>query len=372
MNTRASDRMYDCLPLYHASGGVLATGALLLNGGSVVIRDRFSAREFWDDVVRWECTLFQYIGELCRYLSTRRRIRRSARTSCGWPAATACVPTSGREFKQRFRIPQILEFYAATEGNVSIFNFDGKEGAIGRVPWYLAHRLPDQGGPVRRRARAAGAHRRRPLHRMRSRRARRVIGKILRDASKPAARFDGYAAKEETDKKILRDVFEKGDVWFRTGDLMRKDARRLFLFRRPHRRHLPLEGRERLHHRGRRSDGHLRGRAGRQCLRRQRAGPRRPRRHGGDRRRRQRQPDGAARPYRPAAPRLCAAGVPAHPPGHGHDRDLQAEEGRPGEAGLRSGHHRRADLLQRSRRQGVRADRRSALQADLFRRDTSL
>jgi fatty-acyl-CoA synthase len=68
MNTRASDRMYDCLPLYHTSGGLLATGSLLLKGGSVVIRERFSAREFWDDVVRWDCTLLQYIGEFCRYL----------------------------------------------------------------------------------------------------------------------------------------------------------------------------------------------------------------------------------------------------------------------------------------------------------------
>jgi fatty-acyl-CoA synthase len=68
MDTRASDRMYDCLPLYHTAGGVVATGALLVRGGSVVIRDKFSASEFWDDIVRWECTCFQYIGELCRYL----------------------------------------------------------------------------------------------------------------------------------------------------------------------------------------------------------------------------------------------------------------------------------------------------------------
>ena len=60
--------MYDCLPMYHTVGGLVATGAVLLNGGSVVIREKFSAREFWDDVVRHECTLFQYIGELCRYL----------------------------------------------------------------------------------------------------------------------------------------------------------------------------------------------------------------------------------------------------------------------------------------------------------------
>ncbi len=52
MDTRASDCMYDCLPMYHTAGGLLATGAVLVKGGSVVIREKFSAREFWDDVVR--------------------------------------------------------------------------------------------------------------------------------------------------------------------------------------------------------------------------------------------------------------------------------------------------------------------------------
>ena len=71
-----------------------------------------------------------------------------------------------------------------------------------------------------------------------------------------------------------------------------------------------------------------------------------------------------------AAAGLCAAGVPAHPPGHRHDRHLQAEEGRSGEAGLRSGRDRRSDLFQRSRRQGLRAARRAAVRADLRRRDS--
>ena len=68
MNTRRTDRMYDCLPMYHTAGGLCAIGSLLVAGGSVVIREKFSAHEFWRDVVRHECTLIQYIGELCRYL----------------------------------------------------------------------------------------------------------------------------------------------------------------------------------------------------------------------------------------------------------------------------------------------------------------
>src|SRR5205823_2726325 len=142
MGVRGGDRMYDCLPMYHSVGGVVAPGAALVGGASVVLRERFSAREFWSDVVRWDCTLFQYIGELCRYLlhaepaagETQHRIR----LACG----NGLRPDVWDDFKRRFGIPRILEFYAATEGNVSLFNVDGKPGAIGRMPPFLAHRVP--------------------------------------------------------------------------------------------------------------------------------------------------------------------------------------------------------------------------------------
>src|SRR5262249_43773394 len=142
MDSRAGDRMYNCLPMYHSIGGVVATGAVLVNGGSVVIRDKFSASRFWDDVGRWDCTLFQYIGELFPFLlrappHAGERAHR-LRLVCGnglrgdvWEA-----------FADRFRIPRILEFYAATEGNVTLFNYEGKPGAIGRIPSFLAHRSP--------------------------------------------------------------------------------------------------------------------------------------------------------------------------------------------------------------------------------------
>jgi len=230
MDTKASDRMYDCLPMYHTAGGVLATGPLLIRGGSVVIREKFSTREFWDDVVRWDCTLLQYIGEFCRYLVNspphpKERAHR-LRLACG----NGLRPDVWPEFKERFGIPQIIEFYAATEGNVTMFNFEGKEGAVGRIPWFLAHRFPTKvvrfdvelQQPVRD---AQGF-----CIECEPDEPGEVIGKILRDPEKPGARFEGYATQTETDKKILRDVFEKGDVWFRTGDLMRKDANGYFYF----------------------------------------------------------------------------------------------------------------------------------------------
>ena len=230
MDTKPTDRMYDALPMYHTAGGLVATGALLMRGGSVVLKEKFSAREFWDDVVRYDCTLFQYIGELCRYLVNSppgpNEVRHRIRLACG----NGLRPDLWEEFKSRFRIPQILEFYGATEGNVNIFNFEGKAGAVGRVPWFVAHRFPI--AVVR-----FDVERQQPVRDERGFCVRcepdepgEVIGKILNDAAKPGNRFEGYAASAQNETKILRNVFEPDDAWFRTGDLMRKDENGYFYF----------------------------------------------------------------------------------------------------------------------------------------------
>ena len=143
MNTGPDDRMYDCLPLYHSVGGVVATGAVLVRGGSVVIREKFSARDFWDDMVNWDCTLFQYIGELCRYLvNAPEAAAREAAPAAACAAATGCAPTFGRNSRTGSRFRKSSNSMRATEGNVSLYNVEGKVGAIGRVPSFLAHRFP--------------------------------------------------------------------------------------------------------------------------------------------------------------------------------------------------------------------------------------
>jgi fatty-acyl-CoA synthase len=231
MNTGPQDRMYDCLPLYHSVGGVVATGAVLVRGGSVVIREKFSAQQFWDDVTDWDCTLIQYIGELARYLlNTPRHPRERAhriRLCCG----NGLQADIWEQFQARFNIPRILEFYAATEGNVSLYNVEGKVGAIGRVPPFLTHRFPlalvkfdaDGGAPLRDPETGF-------CIRCAAEEAGEAIGRIRDASANSGAAFEGYTSAADTQGKILRDVFARGDAWYRTGDLMRRDAGGFFYF----------------------------------------------------------------------------------------------------------------------------------------------
>jgi fatty-acyl-CoA synthase len=229
MDTGPNDRIYNCLPMYHSVGGIVAPGSVLVRGGSVVIRDKFSAQEFWHDVIKWDCTLVQYIGELCRYLLNAPRDRceqqHRIRICCG----NGLAADVWEKFQYRFAIPRILEFYASTEGNVSLYNVEGKVGAIGRVPSFLRHRFPlalvkfdsatgeptrDQRGYCVRCARNEIGE---------------AIGRIS-DGLHPGGRFEGYTSNTESERKVLQNVFELGDAWYRTGDLMRVGEGSYFYF----------------------------------------------------------------------------------------------------------------------------------------------
>jgi fatty-acyl-CoA synthase len=230
MDTHPGDRVYNCLPMYHSVGGVAAIGAALVNGGSVVLRERFSASRFWDDIVESKCTIFQYIGELCRYLVNSaphpRQANHQLRMACG----NGLAADVWKEFQSRFHIPQILEFYAASEGNFSLFNCEGRVGAIGRIPSFLPQRSSmalvkldlETGEPTRGKDGFC--------IRCSTNEAGEAVGKIFDDGTSAAGRFEGYTDKAATAKKILRNVFASGDTWFRTGDLMRRDESGFFYF----------------------------------------------------------------------------------------------------------------------------------------------
>lgn len=230
IDIQSKDRMYDCLPMYHSIGGVLVPGATLVAGGSVVIRESFSAGAFWDDVRRWDCTMFQYIGEFCRYLlqvpPSGNDRNHQIRCACG----NGLSLDVWRLFRERFAVPRIVEFYASTEGGLSLFNIEGEPGAIGRIPAYLAHRYSpaiirldsESNEPVRS---EDGFCVRCKLNE-----AGEALARFRTDPSQTGSRFEGYTDLRASKDKLLCNVFEAGDVWVRTGDLMRRDGRGFFYF----------------------------------------------------------------------------------------------------------------------------------------------
>lgn len=218
------DSLYNCLPMYHSIGGIVAVGSMLVAGGSVVIRERFSASRFWDDVVQSQCTIFQYIGELLRYLALAPTQPGEREHRLRLVVGNGLQANVWRIIQERFAIPQILEYYAATEGVLSLYNCDGKPGAIGRIPPmlepYFAVKLlrvdQETGEPLRRDGFCMVSECDEPGEAI----------TLIRDGHG----FDGYNDVEASRRKILRNVFADGDRWYRTGDLMRKDAAGFYYF----------------------------------------------------------------------------------------------------------------------------------------------
>ena len=223
---KKSDRIYNVLPLYHSAGGIVAVGIALTTGASLVLKKKFSVNEFWEDVNKYQVTIFQYIGELCRYLLNAPQHEHENKHKLRIATGNGLRPDIWDTFKERFNIKKIIEFYGATEGNISLINYDGKSGAIGRIPGYLKSMLNieivkfdvEKEEPIRNEEGFCipceiGE-----------------VGEALGEIQVDAGGFDGYVDKQATQKKILTNVFENGDQWFRSGDLLSCDKDGYYYF----------------------------------------------------------------------------------------------------------------------------------------------
>ena len=220
------DVHYCALPLYHSAGGVMQVSGVLFAGAALALRRRFSASRFWDDVRKFDATAFQYIGEFCRYLVNQPQRPNDRDHGVRVAIGNGLRPDIWGTFRDRFGIPRILEFYAATEGNVGFMNFENKEGSVGRFPSRLLARFMSNARLIRYDV-ESDAHPRGPdgfCIECKDDESGELIGRIPKAQDQTSGRFEGYTSSEATERKILRDVFERGDAWFRTGDLLCRDA----------------------------------------------------------------------------------------------------------------------------------------------------
>jgi fatty-acyl-CoA synthase len=229
LNMKSTDKTYLVLPLYHATGGVVGLGSTLFTGGTVVLRKKFSVEKFWEDCAKYEVTIITYIGELFRYLISAPKNEFEKQHNIRGMYGNGLRPDVWKVVQDRFGINNIIEFYGASEGNVSLTNVDSRFGSIGRIPPYAKNALPtkivkfdvvnekvvrnEDGFCIECEDDEAGE----------------VIG-LIPNEDKFSGKFEGYTDKEATEKKILKDVFEKGDQWFSSGDLLKRDKDGYYYF----------------------------------------------------------------------------------------------------------------------------------------------
>ncbi|XP_037399749.1 long-chain fatty acid transport protein 1b [Pygocentrus nattereri] len=226
---RPDDIIYTCLPLYHSAGNIMGVGQCLVHGLTVVIRRKFSASRFWDDCVRYNCTVVQYIGEICRYLLSQP-VRPSESSHCIRVAmGNGLRPNVWESFTKRFNIRQIGEFYGATECNCSIANLDGKMGACGFNSVILPNVYPIRLLKVDEETMELIRDSRGLCMPCKPGEPGVLVGWI--NQQDPLRRFDGYANQEATNKKIVHNVFKKGDSAYLSGDLMVMDELGYMYFR---------------------------------------------------------------------------------------------------------------------------------------------
>ncbi len=127
--------------MYHSAGGMIGIGIMFSAGSTVVLKRKFSAKSFIPDIREYNCTGFQYIGELCRYLLSVPPTPFDSKHKIRVAVGNGLRPDIWESFQTRFNIPIIGEFYAATEGNASLFNVvpitgEGR-GAIGHMGYLM-------------------------------------------------------------------------------------------------------------------------------------------------------------------------------------------------------------------------------------------
>ena len=206
----SEDCLYNCLPLYHSTGMMLGLCACIHVGASTFIKRKFSASSFWKEVKKYNTTAFIYVGELCRYLSLQDPVDEEKDNPIIKMVGNGLRPDLWDCFRNRFCVERICEIYGASEGNGFFMNLLNKDQTIGMTNNNIELLEYDIGE---------------------NKLKKDIDGNFIRVKENqpglalveigPNAIFNGYTDKKASDEKIFRNVFNDGDSWFNTGDILK-------------------------------------------------------------------------------------------------------------------------------------------------------
>ena len=223
MEITPEDAFYCFLPLYHGAASMSAGSTALAAGARLVVRRKFSRREFWNDVRQHQVTVAQYVGEICRFLLSAPPSPDDRNHTLRKLTGTGMAPEVWNQWVERFGNQfQIIESWGSTESNTNTVNLDNWVGSCGRVPFWEKTNLRlvrydvendthlrDENGFLQ----LCGVDE-----------PGEAIAMIVQHPDVVGGRFEGYTSAEATEKKILRNVFQQGDAWWSSGDLLRCDT----------------------------------------------------------------------------------------------------------------------------------------------------
>ncbi|KAI0881366.1 acetyl-CoA synthetase-like protein [Annulohypoxylon maeteangense] len=239
--TKPSDVFYTCMPLYHSSATIMAMAHCLESGATLALGKKFSTKTFWKEARQYKATMIQYVGETCRYLLaappqidpfTGENMDKKHNIKLAF--GNGLRPDIWNKFKERFGIDGIAEFYGATEGSLALFNYTRNDFASGGIGYVgLLFTLvamvssaiialdPETDAPIRD-----------PKTGFCRRVKRGDVGELLfKLPGEPEGNFQGYYNDPKaTESKIMRDVLQKGDHFFRSGDLVSWDREGVMRF----------------------------------------------------------------------------------------------------------------------------------------------
>ena len=233
---RKRRRSYICTPLFHGGAAFAVLPATFATGGTIVLARKFSVARFWGDIRRARCNMMFYIGEMIRYLVQAPPPPDPMLADERYPKAhgleviygLGITPPVWRAFRERFGVPWIAEYYGASEGTTAICNSNWSNlkgvskvahwGLLMRSRWFGQRtfyilRLDVESGEVVRDGETglcvqAGFG---------------EVGEAVNRIVPPLQRRHDYVGEKgvkATEEKTVRDVFEKGDVFWRLGDAL--------------------------------------------------------------------------------------------------------------------------------------------------------
>uniref|UniRef100_A0A8C8JT39 long-chain-fatty-acid--CoA ligase n=1 Tax=Oncorhynchus tshawytscha TaxID=74940 RepID=A0A8C8JT39_ONCTS len=223
---RSDDNIYITLPLYHMTASLLGIGGCIQLGATCILKNKFSASQFWKDCVKHNVTVFQYVGELCRYLVNQPVPEESAH-KVRVAAGSGLRADVWREFARRFGKINVREAYGLTEASIGFVNYTNEIGPIGRAGYFNKLNMPFE-------FLSCDPQTYEPIRTDSGRCVKANKGEtgLLVAPVSVMNPFLGYAGNTlQSEKKLLRDVFKEGDVYFNTGDLMLQDHRDFVYFR---------------------------------------------------------------------------------------------------------------------------------------------